>query len=134
MTFQDVTISAGSGLRVRNAHDVHFVRSSIVVTKDPPLVLQRERAGRAACHRPTPANPTDRQRLAIDSLLSWVASADLKLKVPARVSEAHVLHELTEELLVVRKETFFHIVAKQVAEQPPKVLSAASMTKAAADR
>ena len=40
VTFEDVTISAGSGLRVRNAHNVHFVRSSIVVTKDPPLVLQ----------------------------------------------------------------------------------------------
>jgi polygalacturonase len=40
LTFDNVNISATSGLRVRNAHDIHFIASSISVTKDPPLVLQ----------------------------------------------------------------------------------------------
>jgi polygalacturonase len=40
VTFQNVSIAATSGLKVRNAHDVHFIQSSISVTKDPPLVLQ----------------------------------------------------------------------------------------------
>jgi polygalacturonase len=40
VTFENVHITANSGLRVRNAHDIHFIQSSISVTKDPPLVLQ----------------------------------------------------------------------------------------------
>jgi hypothetical protein len=40
VTFQNVHIAANSGLRLRNAHDIHFVDSSITVVKDPPLVLQ----------------------------------------------------------------------------------------------
>jgi polygalacturonase len=40
VTFQNVSITATSGLKVRNARDIHFVGSSISVTREPALVVQ----------------------------------------------------------------------------------------------
>jgi len=40
VTFQNVSIAATSGLKIRNAQDIHFLGSSISVTKLPAVVVQ----------------------------------------------------------------------------------------------